>query len=137
MFTTKKQQMKRTKLLIVIAILSSTLYISCKSKTPEELIVQKWKIKSIKGPTASQTPDSVMDRELKNAVMEFQTGGNYVLTGILPDAQKGTWSIGKNGKSLTIIDQEKVTETDSIVELSADKLVLIDERGNKVTCIKP
>ncbi len=129
--------MKRTTLFIVLTIFSSAAYISCKTKTPDELIAQKWKIKNITGPTTSQTPDSVVDKELKNAVMEFLPGGKYVLTGILPDAQKGTWSIGKNGKSLTIIDEQKVTETDSIIELSTDKLVLIDERGNKVTCIKP
>jgi len=120
-------------------LLSTSLFVlvvslaGCKNENPRELIVNKWKLKElIPGPTR-QMPDSVKEKMLNSATMEFMSDNKYILTG-MGETKNGTYSISDDGKLLTISSAvTKVTYVDTIVELTKNKLIIIDQMGNKIT----
>lgn len=125
--------MKSIKWLAVV-MASAVVMISCKSKSPQELIVNKWQVTGISGGKASEIPDSVKE-SMKKSVMEFTADGKFNLTGnSYPYA--GTYSLSADGKKITLTPTTgSGPETDIIDELTADKMSVTDSTGTKMECV--
>jgi len=126
--------MKNLSILILsIAILS---FISSCSPSPSEMIIGEWKISDVQ--TTSDIPDDQMDvykeqiEEMKkSSKIVFNEDGTIEQT-ILDETSTGTWSISKDGKTLTTdIDGNK--EVKKIKELTPEKMVLVLEFDNNKT----
>lgn len=108
---------------------------SCK-ESPEKLLVGKWKIEDFK--TNQEIPQGMeqvfkqmMDQMKNNSSFEFKEDKTVVATmsGI---TSNGTWAIDKEGKKLTMTDNQTKKSSDaSIVELSKEKFVLETEDGGQ------
>jgi hypothetical protein len=128
--------MKLLKQPLLFAMLILLGLASCKTESPKELIVNKWKFSEMEGPSFTQMPDSVK-AEMKKGVMEFKADNSYVYTGP-SDTQTGSYSISDDGKLLSITPADtKEMETDTVRELTKTRLVIIDKLGNKLSCTTP
>lgn len=126
--------MKITSYLFFFILITSVILAGCKKKTPQELIINKWKLKELSGDNAALIPDSVKTKLLDNSTMEFKADNTFILTGMEPEPQQGTFAISTDGKRLTLIPYKtKKVEVDTINELSGTKLVITDKLGNKLT----
>jgi hypothetical protein len=129
---TKTQQMKFSRLLILAAVILFSAA-GCKNKAPKDLIVAKWKLTDLTS-SGSEIPDSIKQRMVKTAVMEFKSDNTFLLTGMEATAQTGTYSLSDDGKFLTVTPTEtNKAEVDTVKELTSNKLVLTDQMGNKLT----
>lgn len=116
-------------------LLMLTLFAACKTKSPKELVVGKWKMKDISGGDAAQIPDSVKARMISTSVMEFMADNKYSLSGMDAGAQTGTYSLSDDGKMLSITpDASKIKEVDTIKELTEGTMVVVDKSGTRLTC---
>jgi hypothetical protein len=116
--------MKLLKVFSAIA-LTAALAAGCKSKTPKELIVNKWQISEMSGGPAEALSDSIK-AGIKKAKMEFTADGKFhLIDGLAP--YDGTYSISEDGKLITMTGVQ--TETDTIKEISADRMVVTDSTG--------
>jgi len=115
------------------ALTITVVMLGCKSKTPQELIVNKWKVTDISGGRASEMPDSVQ-QNIKKATVEFGSDGKFHLS----DGQKpyeGSYTLDAEGKHLNLNPTTgEGPETDSIADITADKLVIVDVSGTKFEC---
>jgi hypothetical protein len=113
---------------------------SCKP-SPEKLICGKWKIEDIK--TSQEIPagmeqvfKQMMDQMKNNSSFEFKEDKTVTVTtsGITTAA---TWSIDKEGKKLSMIDNQTKRPNDAtIAELTKDKFVLeFEDGGQKMTFV--
>jgi len=109
----------------------TVVMLSCKSKTPQELIVNKWKVTTISGGKSADIPDSVQ-QNIKKATVEFGSDGKFHLSeGQRP--YEGSYTLDAEGKHLNLnpTTEGDGPETDSIADLTADKMVVIDTSGTK------
>ncbi len=121
------------KLLLLISVVTVAAA-GCRHKEPQELILNKWKLKELSGINAAKIPDSVKEKMLDKATMEFKSDNTFILTGMEDVPQTGTFAISPDGKRLTLIpDISKKVEVDTINELTSGKLVITDKLGNKLT----
>ena len=119
--------MKKTFLFLFIV---AVVFSACKSKTPKELIVNKWKITdiSMQGQTM---PDSIKNK-IMQGTMEFTQDGKYMITGMEAD-KSGTYVLSDDGKTLTVTTNG-AAEMNDVMELSKSKLVISDKtNGSKLT----
>ena len=126
--------MKLTKLFTAVVLVAGITMVSCKNKSPKELIVNKWKVTSISGTQATAMPDSVKTQIYSSAVMEFTKDGKFMTTGF-GSSKGGTYSVSDDGKTLTSTDDGSSTpDILSILEISKDKMIIEDKKGEmKVT----
>lgn len=97
----------------------------CKAKSSKELIVNKWQISEMSGGPAAGLSDSIKAGIMK-AKMEFTADGKFhLIDGIAP--YDGTYSISEDGKLMTMTGVQ--TETDTIKEITADRMVVTDSTG--------
>ena len=120
-------------------LLSTSIFVlvislaGCKNENPKELIVNKWKLKELIPSRTMQMPDSVKEKMLNSATMEFMSDNKYTLTG-MGAPKNGTYSISDDGKLLNINSSAtQTTYVDTIIELTRNKLIIIDQMGNKLT----
>jgi uncharacterized protein (TIGR03066 family) len=124
--------MKSIKFLTAVLVVTVVM-ISCKSKTPQELIVNKWQMTNISGGDSNQMPDSAKE-SMKKAVMEFTSDGKFHMTGT-ESPYEGSYAISSDGKLLTMTPTTgDKAEVDSVNTLTADKMVITDPSGTKLEC---
>ena len=121
--------MKKTSYLLISLLFISFLF-SC-TKSPSELIVGEWKISDIK--TSEEIPEDqkemykqIMDDMISSTKIVFKKDGVYEQS-IAEEANDGTWTISEDGKTLTLIDENGKKEPATIVELTENKLVVVNE----------
>lgn len=118
------------KKIIFLVLLSASIFISCKSSKPKDLIVNKWRIIDVSVPGMTM-PDSIKN-QLMQGTMEFTKDGKLLLSGMGND-QSGTYTISDDGKTLTVVSNGR-TETNKIDELTKSKLVITDNtNGSKLS----
>jgi Lipocalin-like domain len=108
---------------------------SCKP-SPEKLITGKWKIDDFK--TNQPIPagmeevfKQMMDQMKANSSFEFKADKTVIAT-MSGVASTGTWSVDKEGKKLTMTDNQSKKPSDAnIEELTDKKLVLKMEDGGQ------
>jgi hypothetical protein len=131
--TLKKIKMKTVKLISLLIISVVVSLTGCKNKNPKELIVNKWKLKEMIPAPGNPIADSIKAAMLKNSTMEFMSDNKYTLTGMGP-TKNGTYSISDDGKLLNINSSAtQTTYVDTIIELTKNKLIIVDQMGNKLT----
>ena len=123
--------MKLVKLLSILVLLLSIGLISCKNATAKELIVSKWKLNELIPNPEFQISDSLKKKIEEDLTIEFTTDNKYIQTGG-GMTQNGTYKISEDGKLITYIkDGTNETFVDTIIELTKDKLSIIEETRNK------
>ncbi|MEJ7823252.1 MAG: lipocalin family protein [Chitinophagaceae bacterium] len=121
------------KIVLLSFIYLSIGLISCKSKDPKELIVNKWKIKDIEIPNMP-LPDTTK-ASLMKGTLQFTQDGKMIRTGMGKN-QSGTYTLSDDGKNLFVMVNGK-TETNEIKELTTSKLILIDKTNNSKLTVVP
>lgn len=106
------------------------ILVSC-GKNPQKQLAKTWQVNEIE--TSVNLPDSIKSQMISGSVMTFTSDGHYTASGGI-GADQGTYTIDKDGKSLsTISEAGKSNSVYKIEKLSDDKLVL-NNNGNTVTC---
>ena len=154
--------MKLTRSILVILLAVTVTLISCKSKTAKELVVNKWKITEMSGKGVADMPDSAKARIYRDATMEFLKDGKFITSGMDNEAKTGTYSISDDGKTMISTNDDDVntsvnsdtsqipsigsdkqhirtsySDTLNILEISANKLVVEDKKGNVKVVFHP
>jgi hypothetical protein len=123
--------MKLIRLFTAVPLIVTLAIVSCKGKSAKDYIVNKWKITEISGKEAADIPDSVKAKMYATATMEFTKDGKFTGTDMGPDDKTGVYSISDDNKSL-ISKNDNLSKADTlnILEISADKMVLEDKKGD-------
>lgn len=129
--------MKQLKL-AALALLSITLlFTACKSKTPKELVVNKWKLTDVTGEGTKDMGPEEKKQMLDSLVLELTKDGKINLYGLGPDPKIGTYTVSEDGKSMDFkrTGEDKI-EPQVINEVSADKLVITDSKSKMTLSFK-
>lgn len=115
--------MKLLNQLTALLITTSILIVACKSKSPKELIVNKWTMTNISGKGSNMITDSMKNAMYGKASIEFMKDGRFEVSQMGNQPTKGTYSITDDGKYLVTTDDGK-TMADSLVvmDLTSAKL---------------
>jgi len=121
--------MKQTSYLLISLLFISFLY-SC-TPSPSEMIVGKWKITDIK--TSEEIPedqkemyDQIMKDLKSSTALEFKNDGTFDKT-ISEEVGSGKWSISEDVKTLTMTDENGKNEPATILELTENSLITVNE----------
>jgi len=139
--------------------LSAIILLCCSAfvlpEPPEKVIVGKWKVSDSSLASAVQAtvnfikqnnPDqadaieeqtAALGLMISSLVYEYKADNSYEVT--TPQGiQKGKWSIGSNGKHLIVERANGNKRVDSIVSLSATRMILINgERKDTTLFVRP
>ena len=123
--------MKLTKSFTAIILVAAVTLISCKAKTPKELIVNKWKLTEISGTGAATIPDSIKTKVISTAWIQFMKDGKFEASDMGAGQIKGTYFISEDGKTLSTTDDGKTTpDVLELVEIVKDKMVVNDKKND-------
>jgi hypothetical protein len=127
--------MKVTKQFAMFVLVATTVFVSCKSKSSKDYIVNNWKITDVSGGLTSSTSATDKSKMLENASIEFTKDGKYILKGLGGD-QSGTYKLSEDGKSFSITPEGSSKTDDNIIqELTKSKLVFVLKgTDNKMIC---
>jgi len=124
--------MRSLKLFTVLALASSMMLSSCKTKSAKELIVAKWKVTAVSDDMVE--PDRKLTEQDKKdlidkTTLEFSKEGKCTITS--RDApETGTYSVSEDGKTLIMTQSgSERSDTMAISEISGSKLVISDGRS--------
>lgn len=145
--------------LLLLSVVAAFVMTSCGGNKNKELIIKKWQWSDIKSEqmdedvakikaAADTTKDSSMKamaegqlkmiegmmEEMKKSTMEYKADGSYETSMTMMGQSKvenGKYSISEDGKMLITVDEKQKTDTTTIDEISADKLVLSGNSGGK------
>ena len=123
--------MKR--ILFLLLVFASVIFISCNTDKTKDLIVHKWKITNINMPDIP-IPDTVKAAAMKGT-MEFTKDGKWLVTGMGKD-QSGTYTLSDDGKTVFIVSNAR-TETNQVLELTKSKMILFDSTNNSKLTFAP
>lgn len=122
-------------------LIAATLFMiaagGCKSKTADDLIVNKWHMYEMKGKDAETIPDSVKTKMYKEASIEFTKDGRYQTIGMGESTQKGSYHFSNDGKVLITTEDDGIADSVSVVELTATKMTVKDSRSDVQISFKP
>jgi hypothetical protein len=122
--------MKKLKINFYLLLVFGAVLASC-GKNPEKQLAKTWLVSDIETPTP--LPDSIKTQMISGSQMTFTKDGQYTSTGGI-GADQGSYTLDKEGKSLSTISQAgKSNSVYTIEKLSDDELVL-NHNGNTVTC---
>jgi hypothetical protein len=122
--------MKTIKNKLILVLLMGVFVVSC-GKNHAKQLAKTWQVADIQ--TQTTLPDSVKTQMLAGSQMVFTDDGKYTSSGGI-GADQGTYTLDKEGKSLSTISQAgKSNSVYTIDKLSDDELVLTNN-GNTVTC---
>lgn len=114
---------------LLILLLIAASYTSC-NKSPEKLIVGKWKLTEISGPNLN---DEAAKKDLYSRVtFNFLADGKYEIVGLKDGGDQGKWTISKDGKSLTTKSVDGQGDVSTITEITADKLLMTQAEAKMV-----
>lgn len=120
-------------LFVLLLITSGFILQSCEGNKPKDLIVNKWRITNIETPDMP-LPDSIKALAMKGT-MEFTKDGKWLVSGMGND-QSGTYTLSEDGKTIFVVANGK-TETNEIVELTKERMVLLDKLNNSKLTVVP
>jgi hypothetical protein len=125
--------MRLSKLLSVVFLLTSIVLISCTSKAPKDLIVNKWKLTEVSGEGAKNMSDAEKKDMVGKLVMDIQKDGKCSVSGIGETPKKGTYTISDDGKTLNLTGENETKSTpQQINQLTSDKLSITDPESKLV-----
>lgn len=110
--------------LIITVIFFMLAVSSCKPKTAENLVINKWYLTEMKGKDSQIIPDTVKARMYNEASIEFMKNGKYQTIGMGAGIQKGTYKLINGGKTLITIDDTGTPDSLIVEELTTAKLNL-------------
>ena len=119
--------MKLLKLSTAVLALTMMLFTACKSKSPKDLIVNKWKVTDVSGEGAKNMSDSDKKEMMDKVVMDLTKDGKCTMTGMGNTPKTGTYTVSDDGKTLNLTREgDTKPSPQEISELTADKLVITD-----------
>jgi len=96
-------------------------FTACK-KSPEKMLVGKWKLFEISMPTAI---DEAAKKDLfEKVTFTFMENKNYDIVGLKEGGTQGTWEISEDGKSITSKSSDGEVDISTITEISEEKLMM-------------
>ena len=136
-FTTQNfNTMKLAKFSFMLALTFVVILYSCNNANPKDLIVSKWKLKEFIPNPEFQVSDSITDLVLATRTIEYTADNQYTQMSA-GQTQTGTYSMSEDGKIISYIQSGSgETYVDTIIELTKDKLSVIDQNGNRMTSMK-
>jgi hypothetical protein len=123
--------------LIIAAGLFMITVAGCKSKTANDLIVNKWHLYEMKGKDAEGIPDSVKTRMYKEASIEFTKDGKYQTDGMGQGIKKGTYHLTADSKTLITTEDGGTPDSVLLVELTTTKMTVKDGKADVQISFKP
>lgn len=119
--------MKLTKLFTAVLLLTSVVFFSCKSKSPKDLIVNKWKLTEVSGEGSKTMSDAEKKDMIDKLVMDLSKDGKCSVSGMGETPKKGSYSISEDGKTLNLTGEgESKSTPQQVDELKDGKLVISD-----------
>ena len=128
--------MKLNGLLITVALFLITAN-GCKSKTADDLIVNKWHLYEMKGKDAESIPDSVKTKMYNEASIEFTKDGKYQTNGMGEGTKKGTYHFSVDKKTLITTEDGGMPDSVSVIELTETKMTVKDGKADVQVSFKP
>ncbi|MEO7307798.1 MAG: hypothetical protein ABIR78_14785 [Ferruginibacter sp.] len=123
--------MKLNNLFIAATAAVSVFAIGCNAKKKKDLVVAKWQITNITGKGGDMIPDSLKQVMYKEANVEFKSDGKYVTNGMGAGTKTGIYHLTADEKGLiTVEDGSTTADTVNLVELTAGKMVVTDNKGD-------
>ena len=123
--------MKLNNLCIAAIVATAVFAIGCDSKKKKDLIVAKWHVTDITGKGSEMIPDSLKKVMYKEANIEFKKDGKYETTGMGAGTKTGIYHLTADEKGLiTVEDGSTASDTVNLVELTAGKMVVSDNKGD-------
>ena len=125
--------MKLLKGFSIVALLLVIGLVSCKTSSTKDLIVNKWTLKEFSPNPELQIPDSIKKKLEGNLTLEYTADNKFIQSGA-GISQTGTYELSEDGKRITYTIQS-VNENfvDSILEISKNKLSILEETGGRKT----
>ena len=123
--------------LLITATLFLIIANGCKSKTSDELIINKWHVYEMSGKAAASVPDSIKTKMYKEASIEFKKDGKYETIGMGEGMKTGTYRFSNDGKTLITTEDGGMTDSVSVVELTASKMTVQDSKADIKISFKP
>ena len=110
-------------------------FASCKKETKLDLLIDTWNVDEWVVVPEMNLPDSVVNRMIHSATMEFKADSTFIFKGMNPAPTTGTYLLSDDAQLLTLLPKgANETFGHSIRELTKNKLVLVDPTGNKLVC---
>ncbi|MEO6254184.1 MAG: hypothetical protein ABIO79_12800 [Ferruginibacter sp.] len=123
--------MKPNKLFIAGTAVVTLFAIGCNTKKNKDLVIAKWHVTNIAGKGGEMIPDSLKQVMYKEATVEFKGDGKYETIGLGAGTKTGTYHLTADEKGLiTVEDGSTVADTVNLVELTAGKMVVSDNKGD-------
>lgn len=116
--------------LLTTATLFLILANGCKSKTADKFIINKWHVSEMSGKAAGSVPDSIKTKMYKEASIEFKKDGKYETIGMGEGMKTGTYRFSTDGKTLITTENGGMTDSVSVVELTAAKMSVQDSKAD-------
>lgn len=115
------------------------IYAACKKETQKltqkELLINKWNVDEWIVAPSMNLPDSVVQKMIQSATMEFKADSTFIFMGMNPTPTTGTYFITDDAQLLTLLPKgANDSYGHSIKQLTKDTLVLVDPTGNKLVC---
>ena len=125
--------MKTLSLYLFLLVAITFSVIACKNDTPQSLLVNTWKLTEWILVPSMEMNDTLKTQLMKSTQMEFTGDQLFVFEGMSPTPLRGTYALNTEGTAVTFSpDNAETSYTHTIAELTATKLVLIDQQGNKL-----
>ena len=97
-------------------------FTACKSNSPREAIINKWKVVNVGG----DTPESKKREILNKTTIEFTKEGTYILSGTDHD-QVGTYRFSDDNRWLVFKTNDNYSDSSLIELLTKTKLQLVNQ----------
>ena len=121
----------------ITATLFITLLNGCKSKSANELIINKWHLYEMSGKDSESIPDSIKTKMFKEASIEFMKDGKYQTMGMGEGLKKGTFHFSTDEKTIITTEDGGMPDTVAILELTSTKMIVKDPKADVKISFKP
>jgi len=125
--------MKLLRLSSLLALSLALIFTACKGKSTKDLVANKWKLTEVSGEGAKDMSDAEKKEMTSALVMELTKDGKINISGLGGDPKMGTYKVSDDGKTLLFKrDGEEKEEPQQVNEITADKLVITDNKSKMV-----
>lgn len=122
--------MKTIKSRFILLLLIGFVLASC-GNNREKQIAKTWQVTDVR--TTTELADSVKLQMMAGSQMVFTKDGKYTSSGGI-GADQGTYTMDKNGKSLSTVSEAGKSNSVYTIDKLTDKDLVLTSNGNTVVC---
>lgn len=112
-------------------LLTAVTMLSCKGKSPKDMIVNKWSLTDMSGEGAKGMTDEDKKTMVGKVIMELTKDGKISMTGMGDEAKVGTYKLSDDGKTLDLTREgSDKADPHEVNELTESKLVITEKKAD-------